>query len=238
MAGADIREPGGQTADLRFDLAWLWLGLLPFAVYGLFIVVFEGIRPAGLLFPLTDQPDSLKVAAAEAFRRRHLWLSAFAVAGALCIAVSVAAATTIRNTPIHGNRLAVVGVAIAAILIMLSIETYLGGVRWYSYLGKELFTAVFEKGEVYGTWTRLDLLDRGLDVIKWLGMIALILVTLCFVLTLAHPVQGASADEQKRLLAAAAKSQRTLLAHLTAIYVVAIVAMFAWMNWPASTARS
>ena len=54
---------------MRFDLRWLWLGLLPFIVYSIFFLVFEELRPSGQVFPLAKNPDSLTIGAAEAYRR-------------------------------------------------------------------------------------------------------------------------------------------------------------------------
>ena len=217
---------------MRFDLRWLWLGLLPFIVYSIFFRVFEELRPSGLVFPLAKNPDSLTIGAAEAYRR-YFWLSAFAVAGAVAAAVTFSAIMTMRRGLVQGNRAAIYGVALVAIAIMAVVEIFSGAKRWYTHLGDGLFQSVFGTGKAFGELSRLEVLDAGLDVIKWLGMIALILLTLCLVLTLARPASADMPDEEyAQHLAAAAKTQRALLLHLTAVYVVAIVAMFAWMMWP------
>jgi hypothetical protein len=78
----------------------------------------------------------------------------------------------------------------------------------------------------------LHLLDRGLDAIKILGAIALTLVGAGLVFTLARPRAPLPLDREAAQLAAAVARQHALLQQATIVYVLAIVAMLAWMHWP------
>ena len=78
----------------------------------------------------------------------------------------------------------------------------------------------------------LDLLDAGLNTVKFLGVVALGLVSGGLVLTLAEPTRQRSAEEHAAGLARAAARQKELLQHGATVYVMAIIAMLAWMHWP------
>jgi hypothetical protein len=117
-----------------------------------------------------------------------------------------------------------------------------GDNRWYDDLGsvavgdgeaRSLFRVLFlpPPEGIAGT-SILHLLDTGLDVVKVLGAIALTLVGFGLVLTLAEPLRPEPAERQAARLGRDVSRQKELLQHGATVYVLAIVAMLAWMHWP------
>jgi hypothetical protein len=78
----------------------------------------------------------------------------------------------------------------------------------------------------------LHLLDTGLNVVKTLGIVALSLVGAGLILTLAEPQRQQTPAERAARLGRDLQRQKALLQQGAAVYVLAIIAMLAWMHWP------
>ena len=96
-----------------------------------------------------------------------------------------------------------------------------------------LFRTVFQK-KPYGVApaSTLHLLDTGLNVVKTLGIVALSLVGAGLILTLAEPQRQQTPAERAARLGRDLQRQKALLQQGAAVYVLAIIAMLAWMHWP------
>ena len=130
------------------------------------------------------------------------------------------------------SGLFLVGVAFAGIG-----ELFATGERWYVFLGEGLYCSAFcrfgEEGvcaDPTAGCALLGQLDLGLDLVKFAGAFALVLLTIAFIATLRG--SGGDREDQVKRLGNAAKQQDALLYRAAAVYVMACITMIAWMYWP------
>ncbi len=76
------------------------------------------------------------------------------------------------------------------------------------------------------------MLDLGLDLVKALGAVALILIATALILTLARTGGAESPDQRAKHLAGAQARQRAYLEQGATVYVFALIAMLSWLYWP------
>jgi hypothetical protein len=230
---------------LVLDRRYLLLVLVPVIAYVLVAyVVLDATRRDDVVFRIIPADAFASVAAAEA-RYRSFWVTAFLLSAATSLAVATSAALGLGRLRLARDRGLILALIAGIALASIAVETLgplRGDNRWYDDLGRvvladgetrSLFRALFLSPPTgLAATSTLHLLDTGLDVVKVLGAIALTLVGFGLVLTLAEPLRPEPAERRAARLALDLSRQKELLQHGATVYVLAIVAMLAWMHWP------
>ena len=246
-------EPPAGPTPLVLDRRYWLLALVPLGVLGLMYVVLDATRRDDVTFAVIAAEAFSDVAASEA-RHRSFWVAAFLLSAAASAAVAMSVALGLWRLKLARDRTAVTSIILLVIALVIIGETVgpRGEIRWYDAMGRaviatgsdeptnateapdgRLYRALFETPPAASGMTPvLHLLDHGLDAIKILGTIALTLTGAGLVLTLAKPRQPLPTDREAARLAAALTRQQALLEQATIVYILALVAMLAWMHWP------
>ncbi len=254
-APATIGEPPTGPVPLVLDRRYWLLALIPLGVLLLMYLVLDATRRDDVTFAIIAVEQFSGVAASEA-RYRSFWVAAFLLSTAASTAVASSVALGLWRLPLARDRTAVTTIVLAVIALVVIGETVgpRSEDRWYDSMGRavaaasaaeedasnptpapdrRLYRALFEAPpEGAGMTPVLYLLDNGLDAIKSLGTIALTLTGAGLVLTLARPRRPLTRDREAARLADALARQQALLQQATIVYVLALVAMLAWMHWP------
>ncbi len=236
--------PAAATAGpipLVLDRRYWLLAFVPLGVLVLMYLVLDATRRDDVTFAIIAAAEFPSVAAAEA-RHRSFWVAAFLLAAAASTAVAASTALGLWRLPLARDRSAIAAIILVVIALVIAAETVgpRNEVRWYDAMGRvageadaRLFRHLFSTLPAgTGMDPVLHLLDLGLDAVKVLGTIALTLVGAGLALTLARPRHPLPLDREAAQLADAVARQHALLQQATIVYVLAIVAMLAWMHWP------
>ena len=216
---------GAAAERCGLDYRYLALGLAPLLTYALYYGVLGAVQENGLAF----SPAPSESSDAAEVKYRYFWVSAFAVSFAVSLSVGVAALLTAWRSLPPGARRVGFTLAIAGLLAIVVGEVFLTGERWYAFMGADLFSTAFCTGDARDCST-LATFDLGLDAVKYAGAFALVMLTLAFISTLRHA--GGSPERRAIHLAKSAAQQRDLLRLAAAVYVMACLALIAWMSWP------
>ncbi|MCG6902551.1 MAG: hypothetical protein LJE68_07695 [Rhodobacter sp.] len=232
-----------------FDRRVLLLALIPPLVYAVVnwvligaqstLIAFETLprMPQGTASASLAAPRADIAGAALEYRFRMFWISAFLISVSIALLVGISAALSVwRNTP-RRDRGLVFGLAATAFGGFVIAELGFTGDRWYANLGEGLFRGLYSTADAGAFKCRGDAacsliaqLDTGLDLAKYSGGFALIMLTLAFAMTLSTCV-GDDRDRANRL-ARSVREQQSLLYQGALVYGAAVVAMIAWMSWP------
>lgn len=212
-----------------FDRRVLWLGLVPALVYGAHNLVIVAVQEPGPALAIAN--DAAREAAALRFR--YLWVAAFAVSFSASVAVGIGALMMVVRYLGGADRRFALGLAALAFMLVVLAELFATGPRWYVFMGPDFFRQALcgtAQGGPVQPSCQLDMLDLGLDLVKYAGAFALILLTLAFAATLGR--RGTDDRAEGAVLAAAARDQDALLYRGAVVYVLACVSLIAWMYWP------
>ncbi|MCA8929443.1 MAG: hypothetical protein KDC18_15370 [Alphaproteobacteria bacterium] len=216
---------------MAFDRRYLLLLILPLTVYALVYAVLDPARPMQVTFPVIDR-DAFPTVAGEEARQRYFWLSAFTLLTAVALGIAMGAALSVWRLAPRRDRglvfllMAVVLGAVAAVELSGSVTS------WYVYLGKNLFLSIFPYIRTGEHATAMQAFLTGQAVIKIATAAALVPLAVGLVLTLSRPAEGATLAARARSLASATEQQKAFLRHAALLYVLALLAVWAWMYWP------
>ena len=162
----------------------------------------------------------------------YYWLSSYVVLLAVCLAVSCSAGLALwRETPAAHRR--TVGLCVVGLVaLVIVVEFYCDVTRWYQYVGKGLYDAIFHNFAALNHPSALKLFLDGQQVIKIAVAVAVIVLSASMILTLKTPPESASAAEKARFLKHAQNMQKNYLQQTALVYVFAVIAMMAGMYWP------
>lgn len=245
-----------MNREPQFNWRYLFLLALPIAVYLAVYLIIDPARPAGLLFAIIDADKFQSVAAVEG-QHRYLWLRAFSLLTAAALAIAVSACLTVWRWTPPALHLGVFGL-MAVVFVSVAILELAGCFKeWHTYLGHGLFDEIFNGGRPSGTgdracsalagdflasilrgvgfWksgTPMELFLTGQKIIKVSSLAAVVGLATGLVMTQAKPAAEAKREHRAQFLLAALDQQKAFLSQAVLLYVLAVLAVAAWMFWP------
>ncbi len=224
-----------MTSAPGFNRRRLLLLLLPRAIYVLAYAVIDQARPAGVQFPHlvpADLGDAAFKAAAGQAKYHYYWLNSYVVLTAVCLAVSCSAGLALRRETPCSDRNIIAWCVGLLIAVVVFVELFGGITRWYTYLGDGLYDAIFAKMATLKHPSALTIFLDGQQVIKIAVAVSVVVLSMCMILTLKTPPDGASTADKARFLKRAQNLRKNYFQQTALVYVFAVIAMMVGMYWP------